>query len=122
MLSFAERPHAVTQAWMRRLQAGVSRDELLEFFELAGLPLTEASRVMSAETKSCTPVDDEWAARSAGYQRAVLGVLLVYVFFAVALNIAAGGTPFGTLVFAATLAVSGFVVHRAIVYLSVGMG
>lgn len=121
MLSFAKRPHAVTQEWTLRLQAGVSKDELLEFFELAGLPVTEASRIMSAETTRGTPVDDDWSARSAGYKRAVLGVLLVCIVAAVAPSIAAGVGPFGILALATTLVLSGVVLHKVITRLSGGL-
>lgn len=122
MLSFAKRPHAVTQAWILRLQAGVSKDELLEFFGLAGLPLTEASRILSAETTKGTPVDNDWSDRSAGYKRAVLGVLLVSVVGAVATSIAAGEGPFGILAIATALVLAGVVLHKVIVRLSGGMG
>lgn len=121
MLSFAKRPHAASQAWIQRLQAGVTKDELLEFFGLAGLPLTEASRIMAADTSRGTPVDEPWSARSTTYRRAVLGVLVVYVAITLALSAAAGASPMSLVALVLTLAAVGLLIHKVIVRLSVGM-
>lgn len=121
MLSFAKRPHAASQAWVQRLQIGVTKDELLEFFELAGLPVTEASRILAAETNRGTPVNEPWSVRNTPYKRAVLGVLVAYLVLALVLSAAAGASVVNLAALAITLAVTGYVVHKAIVYLSAGM-
>ncbi len=121
LLSFAKKPHAATQDWIARLQSGVTRDELVEFFGLAGLPMTEASRIMSSESERGIRVDQEWSERSVGYRRAVVGVLLVYLLVAISVSVAAGDTPLQVVGIAATLALAGYLVHKVIVRLSVGM-
>lgn len=117
LLSFAKRPAACTAEWMARLERGVLRSELMEFFTVAGLPERTALRMVT-ESGSATPIDTTGQGERGAYRRALLGLVLVYVVFAVGIAIASGGSPARVVGLIIGFIVIGLLVHRSITRLS----
>lgn len=119
LLSFATRPHAVTEEWVTRLEGGVREAELAEFVAVAGLPGSSVERIVATRS-----VDNDgasgWTQRTPAFRRAVVGILAIYVLAAVALSFATGEDSLRNLSLAVAFVLSGIVVYRVIIRLSGG--
>lgn len=118
-MSFANRPEAFTDSWIKRLEAGVSREQLLEFFDRAGLPMSTAARIIAPDPGDGSSADLPWGDRSRSYRWGVVGLLLAFVMPATVFALFESGATVGrTLGLSFSFAVTGWLVYRLIVRLS----
>jgi len=118
-MSFAHRPEAFTDSWIKQLEAGVSRQQLLEFFDRAGLPMSTAAHMIAPNLGDGSSADLAWGDRSRGYRRGVVGLLLAFVTPAVAFALFDSDASVGrTVALSFSFAITGWLVYRLIVRLS----
>ena len=122
LLSFAKNPDAVTEDWVRRLQIGVREDELMEFVVLAGLPSNMVERLVEIDSMDEAGAGTNPLYRRTGYRRAIIGVLAVYVLFAVVINFASESDMLRSFSLAAGFIVAAIVIYRVIARISSSMG
>lgn len=113
LLSFAKRPEAATDEWMQRLQDGVESEEFLALFQEAGLPMSTALQMMSADLDGISAPGGKWALQSIDHRHALLGILAFYVIAAAAFSIATGSGPFPVLMWTLLFVIIGQAVYRA---------
>lgn len=113
MMSFAKRPEAMTEEWIRRLSEGVGEDELHALFVAAGLPATTARDVVASGSERTDP---RTAANpfTSGFRRATIGTVVLLTLVGIAALIGTRGVTYNVVGLAIGFALCGVVLIKAI--------
>ena len=116
LMSFANAPEAFTQEAIGRLEAGLTSEEMLDFFARAGLSRRVAASLIEPEPGE--GADLPWAQRSLSYRRATIATIAIPGLASIAFSIGGGDSLWRVVQWAALVGGLGWLVYKVIVVIS----
>lgn len=116
LMSFAKTPEAFTADAISQLEAGLTSEQLLDFFAKAGLPASTAAAMIAPEPGEAA--DLPWSSRSVAYRRATVVTIAAPAVIVTLINIAGGQPIERIVVMAGLLGGGGYLLYRLIVWIT----
>lgn len=118
LMSYATRPHRLTDELVEQMVNGVTGPELLEIAAWVGLPQSTAIRLVDAN-RPTNPADrNRRGVGDARFRKALVGILVVMLITNVATTIASDVSGVGVVLLTGAGAGAAYLVYRVIVAIS----
>ena len=118
LMSYATRPHRLTEELVQQMVNGVTGPELLGIAAWVGLPQSTAVRLVDANRPTKPADRNRRGVGDTRFRRALVGILVVMLIANIATTIASDVSAVGVVLIAGAGAGAAYLVYRVIVAIS----